>query len=147
MFGPRIWRFGSLSDWVPEVQRLQNEMNRIFSGLSNPAPGNDPLMNVWMNNEEVLLTAELPGIDPEKLEIAVLADRVTVSGSREPEPLKEGETYHRRERNYGRFSRTVELPFKVNSDKVEAKYEKGLLEVRLPRAEEGKPRKIEIRSA
>jgi HSP20 family protein len=147
MFGPRIWRFGSFSDWVPEVQRLQNEMNRIFSGLSSPTPGNDPLMNVWVNNEEVLLTAELPGIDTAKLEIAVLADHVTVSGSREPELLKEGETYHRRERNFGRFSRTLELPFRVNSDKVEARYEKGLLEVRLPRAEEDKPRKIEIRSA
>ena len=147
MLGPRFWRFGSFSDWLPEVHRLQDEMNRIFSGVAQTSSSDYPLVNVWLHNHDALLTAEIPGIDSEKLDIAVLGDQVTISGSREPEILKEEETYHRRERNYGRFSRTLKMPFKIDSEKVEARYEKGILEVKLPCAQEEKPKKIEIRSA
>lgn len=146
MFGPRFWKFGNFSDWLPEVQRLQDDMNRVFSGVRPPSARNYPLVNVWLHNHDALMTAEIPGIDPDKLDIAVSGDLVTVSGSRKPEVLKEEDTYHRRERLYGRFSRTLKLPFKVDPEKVEARYEKGILEVKLPCAQEEKPRKIEIRT-
>jgi len=147
MFGPRFWKFGNVDDWIPEVQRLQNEMNRVFSGVRTPSSCEYPLMNVWIQGHDALLTAEIPGIDPEKLDIAVLGDQVTISGIREPEMLQEGGTYHRRERKEGHFSRVLRLPFKVDPGQVEARYEKGILEVRLPCAEEEKPKKIEIRRA
>jgi len=147
MFGPRFWRFGNFSDWLPEVQRLQDDMNRVFSGYSAPAARDYPLLNVWLHDHDALVTAELPGIDPDKLDIAVSGDQVTISGTREQEVLKKEETYHRRERRYGPFTRTLKLPFKIDPDHVDARYEKGILEVRLPCAQEEKPRKIEIKSA
>ena len=147
MFGPRFWRFGNFSDWLPEVQRLQDDMNRVFSGYSAPAARDYPLLNVWLQDHDALVTAELPGIDPDKLDIAVSGDQVTISGTREPEVLKKEETYHRRERLFGHFTRTLRLPFTIDSDHVEARYEKGILEVKLPCAQEEKPRKIEIKSA
>jgi len=122
-------------------------MNRVFSGYSAPSARDYPLLNVWLHDHDALVTAELPGIDPEKLDIAVSGDQVIISGTREPEVLKKEETYHRRERRYGPFTRTLKLPFKIDPDRVEARYEKGILDVKLPCAQEEKPRKIEIKSA
>jgi HSP20 family protein len=70
-----------------------------------------------------------------------------LTGKRVPEELKEGEKYHRRERGYGRFTRTFQLPFHVEANNVEAVFEKGILQISLPRAEADKPRKISVKAA
>lgn len=145
MFGPGIWRLGRIADPFTEVQRLQREMNRLFSGATELYAHDFPAVNVWRGQEGAIVTAELPGIDPARLDISVVGDSLTLTGIRELEPLKEGENYHRQERTYGRFTRTLQLPFQVNAAKVEAKYEKGVLQVTLPRVEEEKPKKIAIK--
>jgi HSP20 family protein len=94
----------------------------------------------------MVVTAELPGADPEKLDISVVGDSLTISGNREAEALKAGESYHRQERSCGRFTRTIQLPFHVDAVKVAATYERGILNVVLPRSEAEKPKKISIKS-
>jgi HSP20 family protein len=135
-----------------EVERMQREMDRLF----NPFYGNRsrfqtapsfPAMNVWTNQDGAILTAELPGVNPEDIDISVVGETLTLTGTRQPEELQEGEKYHRRERGYGKFTRTFQLPFPVEADKVDAVFEKGVLHISLPRAEADKPRKISIKTA
>jgi HSP20 family protein len=130
----------------PEIQRLQQEMNRIFSSASQPYSHEFPAINAWAGEEGMVVTAELPGADPEKLDISVVGDSLTVSGNREAEALKDGESYHRQERSVGRFTRTIQLPFHVDTARVAATYERGILNVVLPRSEAEKPKKISIKS-
>jgi HSP20 family protein len=104
-------------------------------------------MNVWAYEDGAVVTAELPGVNTEDIDISVVGDTLTLTGSRQPDELKEDETYHRRERGYGRFTRAFQLPFPVESDKVEAIFEKGVLHISLPRAEADKPKKIAIKTA
>jgi HSP20 family protein len=105
-----------------------------------------PLINIWINADEAVLTTEIPGIDAKSVDISVAGKTVTLRGSREPEPEKETQTYHRRERWYGQFSKTVELPFNVEAHAVEARFKKGVLKVTLPKAHAEKPRTIKVKS-
>ncbi len=140
------------SVWSPwqEMERLRREMNRLLANApARPewrAATGYPTMNVWTNVDGAIVTAELPGVNPEDIDISVLGDTLTVTGSRQPEELQEGETYHRQERAYGKFSRSFQLPFQVAPDKVEATLERGILRIALPRAEEDKPRKIAVKA-
>ncbi len=138
------------SPWL-EMERLRREMNQLFSGLASEAePGvttGYPAMNVWANEDGAIVTAELPGVAPEDMDISVVEDTLTVSGSREPVELEEGEVYHRRERGSGKFTRSFRLPFKVAADQVEAVFKKGVLQIALPRSEEDKPKKISVKSS
>ncbi len=148
MLGRSFW--GQTTPWS-EMERLRREMNRLFSTYpattgSRVTPGY-PAMNVWTNENGVVVTAELPGIDPEKLDIAVVENTLTLSGERTPLELAEGDVYHRRERGYGKFTRSFQLPFNVEANNVQAIYEKGVLHITLPRAEADKPRKIVVRAA
>jgi HSP20 family protein len=133
------------------MERLQREVNRLFSDSFSLAGGRTapsyPAMNVWTNEEGAVITAELPGVNPEDIDISVVGDTLTLAGNRKPDELQEGERYHRRERSYGRFSRTFQLPYQVEPDKVEAVFEKGVLQISLPRAEVDKPKKIAIKAA
>ena len=121
------------------------EMNRVFSGIGQPLNREAPPLNAWVGEGDVTIAAELPGVNPGKVDISVIGDTLTISGSREVETLKEGESYHRQERDFGRISRTIQLPFHVEADKVEAKYARGILKITLPRAEADKPRKIAVK--
>jgi HSP20 family protein len=118
--------------------------NRMGTGLA--AAPSYPAMNVWTNQDGAIVTAELPGFDPESLDISVVNDTLTVAGNRCAETAAEGARYHRRERRCGRFTRSFQLPFLVEGDQVEASFENGVLEIDLPRAEADKPRKITVRA-
>ena len=100
-----------------------------------------------MSEFELLLTTEIPGIDPAQLDITVTADTITIRGGRTAEPLKEGESFHRQERPTGQFVRTVQLPFEVDPEKTEAKCDKGVLQVKLSRPEQMKLKKVTVKSA
>jgi len=114
---------------------------------SAPARASEfPLVNVWVNADEALLFTEIPGIDANSVEISVAGKTVSIRGSREPEPEEKGKTYHRRERWYGRFSKTVELPFNIEADAVQARFRKGVLKVTLPKALADRPRTIKVKS-
>lgn len=123
------------------------EMRRsMLLGRAVPFAEDFPPLNLWSSENDVLITAEMPGIDADKLDISVMNDHVTISGSRPEEQPGEGESYHRQERSHGRFSRSLTLPFRVDSTKVDAKYEKGILKISLPRHEQDKPRRIQIKA-
>jgi len=150
MFRDPFGRYGYRSVWR-ERDHLRRELDRLFAGVFDEprvqVPASYPAMNVWTSEEGVVLTAELPGVDPEEIDISVVGDTVTVTGSRRPPELRENERYHRRERGFGRFTRTFQLPCQVDANKVEAVFNKGVLHISLPRAEEDKPKKISIKAA
>ncbi len=146
MLSPGIWSFGRMMTPIPEVQNLRREMNRLVAGIGQEAGQDFPAVNVWVGEHDAIVSAEIPGVDIEKIDISVMGDSLTISGAREPLTLSEGESYHRQERDYGRFTRTLQLPFNVETDKVDARYEKGVLSVTLPRAEADKPKKVAIKT-
>ncbi len=144
--------FGSYGSPWQEMERLRREMNRLFAGVApsrawpSTAPGY-PAANVWSNPDGVVVTAELPGLVPDDIDISVVGTTLTVSGNRQPDQPGEDVTYHRHERRHGRFTRAYELPFEIDSDQVEATYEKGVLHIFLPRAQEEKPKRVAVKSA
>jgi HSP20 family protein len=146
MFVPGMWRIGNALGSFPDIRRLQQDMNRLFAEMPRAGSQEYPAINVWGGEHDFVLTAELPGIDPARLDISVVGDTLTFKGSRDFEALQEGETYHRQERSGGRFSRTLQLPFQIDAEKVTAKYEKGILKLTLPKTAIEKPRKITIKA-
>jgi HSP20 family protein len=131
------------------MERLRREMNRLFDGTSvGPAraAAGYPAMNVWASEGGLIVTAEVPGVSIEDLDINVVNETLTLSGRREPEEVAEEARYHRHERGYGRFTRTIQLPFRVDSAKVDATLTNGVLRIELPRVEEEKPRKITVKA-
>ncbi|HEY3275938.1 MAG TPA: Hsp20/alpha crystallin family protein [Syntrophorhabdaceae bacterium] len=138
--------FGSGLDPWAHLERMENEMNRVLSRYSSPSVREFPAVNVWTETDQAVVTSEVPGIDSQSLDISVTGKTLTLRGSRDQEPVTGEESYHRRERWYGQFSRVVELPFNVEADKVKAQFKKGVLFITLPRAESEKPRKISIQS-
>lgn len=135
-------RFGQKIDPWRELER----MSRAFARPTAPSQAEFPAVNVWVAADGATATMEIAGIKPEDIDISVAGKTLTVRGSRKPEETGEDEQYHRRERWYGQFSRSLELPFNVEAGKVKARYSKGALSVELPRAEAEKPKKIEIKS-
>jgi len=137
---PNMWR---------EVDRLQRDMNRLFDEYTpmrlRTAPAY-PALNVWNSDQGLMITAEVPGVSPEDIEISVIGDNLTLSGVRKPDEMKEGSRYHRQERGYGKFSRALRLPFPVIVEQIEATFKDGVLNIHMPRAEEDRPRKIAVKS-
>jgi len=142
-FSDRFWE-----PWA-QLERFQNDMNRLFSqgARASWAAPQLPGLNIWTGEEGALVTAALPGVQPDNLDISVLGQTLTLRGRRDPEALKEDEAFHRRERPHGEFSRTVELPFRVDAQKVMAEFKDGVLELMLPRAAEDKPRRITVKAS
>ncbi len=146
-----VWRSYEFGSPWREIERLQREMNRLFADVASDfiprvAPGY-PAMNIWTNEEGGVITAELPGLSPDDIEISVVGETLTLSGERKADEVGEDVRYHRQERGFGKFSRTIQLPFQVDADKVEAIFDKGVLHIALPRAEADKPRKIAVKTA
>lgn len=132
-----------------ELERAQREMDRMFNaafGGRFQSTGAYPAINVWANEEQQVVTAELPGITLDDLEINVVGGTLTISGECKCSQLPEGARYHRQERGYGKFTRSISLLYAVDPDKVSATLENGLLQIVLPRAEADKPRKITVRA-
>lgn len=136
-------------DWMPDMwrdlDRVQQEMDRLFTGRSINYLQSFPAINMWMSENDVVLSSEIPGVDPDNIEISIEGDVLDLSGSRVAEDLKEGGKYHRQERPHGTFRRKIRLPFRAQEDKIEAKYEKGILTIKIPQAEADKPRKISVK--
>jgi HSP20 family protein len=125
-------------------------MNRLLADLPSSQrvgmASGYPAMNVWTNEDGVVITAELPGLNPDDIDISVVTDTLTLSGKRERDECGSDARFHRRERACGTFKRTFQLPFQVEAGEVKATFEKGVLEIVLPRAEADKPRKITIKA-
>jgi len=127
-----------------EPWRELDRVRREFSRITNSGRFDFPAVNVWTSPDSAVVTTEIPGIELKDLNISVTGSTLTLRGLRRGEQLQPDEVYHRRERWQGDFAKTIELPFTVEADKVEARYAKGVLHVSLPRAEAEEPRKIEV---
>ena len=131
-----------------EMDHLQREMNRLFDHYPSrvrTAPGY-PAMNIWTSDEGQVITAEVPGVKPENIDISVVGETLTLNGVREQVDLGEEGRYHRQERGSGPFNRTIQLPYLVDANNVEATFKNGVLQIKLPRAEADKPRKILVKN-
>jgi HSP20 family protein len=143
----------TLVRWEPfrELASLQSEMSRLMNGLyegSGRATQNwVPALDVWETENEIVYAFDLPGIPEEKISVEVSDDTLTVSAERERVDQESGDRFFRFERRYGSFSRAVGLPQGVDESKISASYKDGVLELRVPKPEEQKPRKIQLGSA
>ena len=136
--------------WNPfdELHGLQREMNRLFDGYEGgTALSRFPALNVWGNEETVVVTAELPGLQPDDLDLSVVNNQLTIKGERKADKPVEDAVCHRNERAAGSFVRTVRLPYAVENDKVAANYKNGVLTITMSRHEATKPKRIEIKTA
>jgi len=140
----------TLVRWEPfrELGTLQSELSRLMNGMLE---GNGratqtwvPALDVWETPTEVVYAFDLPGIPEDQISIEVKDDNLTVSGSREKVDETSENGFYRFERRYGTFARAVGLPHGSDQDNISARYQNGVLEVRVPKPEEQKPRKIAL---
>jgi|RhiMethySRZTD1v2_1073278.scaffolds.fasta_scaffold271243_1 HSP20 family protein len=135
---------GAADPWR-ELERLHRQMDRYFT---DPFPAGElPPIELWTGADGVRLHARIPGVSAADIDLSVVDDTVTLKGERRVEETGGDVAFHRRERELGRFARTIQLPFPVDADAVVARFQDGILEVELPRAASDKPRKISIRGA
>src|ERR687889_2554296 len=123
-----------------DMRLLQEEVNRLAQSAAAPRTS-FPAINVYPHQSGIVITAELPGVKQDQLEITVHRDTVTLRGERQDGP-EDARAYHRRERGRGSFGRTFGLPFQVDPDQVEAKLSDGVLTLTLQRPEQDKPKRI-----
>ena len=119
----------------------------MLSSFEGPYSGVYPPLNVFDAGEEVVLKAELPGVDPARLDVEVRDNTVTVKGERGFESPNGTAAFHRRERADGQFRRVIRLPARLASDEAKAEYRHGVLTVRIPKAKEARPRRLEVAAA
>jgi len=140
----------ALVRWDPfrDLTSLQNEVNRLFSraGGADVAERQAwmPSVDVVEAQDSIKLKVELAGMKPEDIKLEVDENVLTVSGERRFEDEVREDKYYRIERRYGSFSRSIALPLNVATDKIDAAYENGVLEVSLPKVEEAKPKRIAV---
>jgi len=143
--------------WYPpanmwtEMNRLKNEMEQLFGrageGSRGDGRGAHPGFNLWEDDDNLFVEAELPGIELDDIDIVVTGDRhLSLKGERK-QPALEGGAWHRQERGFGNFARSVELPHDVDSENVSANLTYGVLTITLPKREEAKPRKIKVKAS
>jgi len=147
-----VWR-GFEENWDPwrEFARVERDLGRQFGWLSGvparAAVGPAPAMNVRADHDQVTVTAELPGVSLEDVDVSVVGRRLTIRGERRTSEPAAGGRYHRREREAGRFGRAVNLPYPVEVSAVTAALKEGVLTITLPRATADRPRKITVQAA
>jgi HSP20 family protein len=137
-----------------ELWRSQNRLDQIFdsffgdtlNSVGHEWAGWAPQVDVEETPESFKFHADLPGLNKKEISISVENNRLTIKGERKTEADEKKSSFHRVERTYGTFCRSFQLPSSVQSDKVEASYRDGVLEITVPKAEEVKPRAIEIKS-
>jgi HSP20 family protein len=146
--------------WEPfrDLVSLQERMNRLFdesfraagrgSGEEDWALGGSwaPAVDIFEKDQNLVLRAELPGVDPKDVDVRLENGILTLRGERKVDREIKRESYHRVERAYGTFARSFTLPSQVNQGAIQANYKDGVLEVTLPKREEAKPKQIEIKT-
>jgi HSP20 family protein len=135
-----------------ELARLQHEVEDVFGRLPAwPWTGGErawvPAVDMIDRDDEIVLRADLPGLDEKDIEVRVQNGTLAIRGERKEEKEEKKEDYYCSERSYGAFVRTLTLPAAVEADKVKASFKNGVLEVHLPKAKEAKGRRIEVRAA
>jgi HSP20 family protein len=143
-----IVRWEPFRDLVTSQDRFNRLFNESFSRLFGEEDGAlrnwTPAVDIFENDNNIVLKAELPGVDPKDVEVRVEDSTLYLKGERKFEKEVREDNYHRIERSYGSFARTFALPGTIDSDKVQAEYKDGLLTLTIPKREEAKPKTIKI---
>jgi len=141
-----------LATWPSDLFGIQREMNRMFDGFFHGTQDEDysisswtPAVDIAEHDDEYKVKVELPGVNKEDVKITLESNILTIRGEKKQEKETKKENYHRIERSYGSFQRSFTLPTSVKSDKIDAIYKDGILSVSLPKAEEAKPKQIEVK--
>jgi HSP20 family protein len=146
-----LLRFDADVDPFRALLGLQDELERFMRNpgfaMGPSGSGAYPPVNIFDSPEGALIVAEIPGLDTAKLRVTGAGHTLTISGERQFEPDGNGRGYHRRELSEGKFSRSIQLPEDYEAGTADARYEAGLLIVRVPRTEQAKPRQISVQSA
>ena len=129
-----------------ELQDLRSRMNRLFENEGESTRLWAPAVDISEDEHQIVLEAELPGMKKKEIDIQLNGDTLTLRGERKIEQSQKGEQYHRVERHYGAWQRTFQIEIPIDAHKVSADYKEGVLTVTLPKAEELKPRQIEIQT-
>ena len=139
-------------EWgLPDFDQIRQDMARLAEGLSHGTPAGMgarmfPLVNVTQDGDNFYVRAELPGVKATDLSVSVVDSKLSISGKRDVPAEGENVSYHRREREGGAFSRSIELPSPVDRERVEAHFQDGVLSIVIPLAEETKPRQIPVQT-
>jgi HSP20 family protein len=147
----RFYEWPSESTAFSELNRMRSEMESLFGRLAESlptgfGPGVFPLINVTEDSDRLYVRAELPGVKANDLEISATGNTLSIGGERKVAPESEAASYHRHEREAGAFRRTITLPADIDSNRVEAHYNHGILTVTLPKAELAKPKQITVKA-
>jgi len=146
-----VWE---LTPWRPfEFDRIRREMDRLWDSFLEGRPlrraedGREwlPSIDVSETKNELVIKAELPGLDPKDIDISMNNGYLTIKGEKKHEKEEKDENYHLIERSYGSFTRSVRLPREVQNDKITASFKNGVLRVTLPKSEEAKKKEIKIK--
>lgn len=142
-----------LMKWT-NVSSLQNEINRMFdqffrgwdfSGFVQEAGTWSPSIDLSETDDNIVVKAEIPGIDPKEVNISIQENNLILKGEKKEEKEEKGKNYYRMERRYGKFSRSIELPASVDIDKINAVCKNGIIEITLPKKEEVRPKQISVK--
>ena len=137
--------------------RLRDEMDNLFerffgegwapSALRDWTGGMGPLLDMSETESDIAIKAELPGVDPKDVDIRIEGNMLTIRGEKKQEKDERQKDYHRVERRYGGFQRTIQLPASIDANKVDASYKDGILTVKISKRADAKPKKIDVRSS
>lgn len=146
-----LLRYSSDLDPVSGLLALQSDLERFLRnpgyGLGVSASGGYPPVNIFDTGDGVAVIAEIPGIDPNTINVSGQGNTLTIHGERRRETSVQASGFHRRERSFGEFSRSIQLPQQLDLNKAAASYDTGILTVKIPKAEAAKPRQIAVKAA
>lgn len=134
-----------------ELERMRREMDRIWDRFSRESSPHEqhwnPSLDLVETESSLVAEVEVPGINPDDIDISVTADMLTVTGDKKQETGEQAKHFHFEERAYGRFSRSIPLPTAVNPDRVEARYKDGILTITMGKSGAAKSKRIEVKTA
>ncbi|MCK4755421.1 Hsp20/alpha crystallin family protein [candidate division WOR-3 bacterium] len=140
-----------LTKWEPfsDLVSLRDDMDRFFETFFGQHPEDregfwTPILDIEESNGNIVVKAEIPGMEKDEIKVSVRNNMLSISGERKQEIETKDKTFHRIERSYGKFSRTITLPSEIDADKIKAAYKDGVLNIVLPKPESMKPKQIEV---
>ncbi len=140
-----------LTKWEPfsDLVSLRDDMDRLFETFFGQNPEDregfwTPILDIEESNGNIVVKAEIPGMEKDEIKVSVRNNMLSISGERKQKIETKDKTFHRIERSYGKFSRTITLPSEVDADKIKAAYKDGVLNITLPKPESMKPKQIEV---
>lgn len=141
----KITKWDRLPLFTSFQEEMDNMLDNFFGRESYFGMGWSPNIDIAENEEVIIIKAEIPGIDPKDIDISIVGDTLTIKGEKKEEKEHKGKHYHRVERSYGSFTRAIDLPAPVMTDKIKAEDHNGVLEITLPKMEKTKAKRITVK--